>query len=85
MEIYLEGLNPDSIERQILAQFRKHGFVRSVAIVRDNLELWRRGSPYAFVIMDNDVDALRAIKHECSPNYDHSLLFVRQAQPEDHK
>lgn len=79
MNIFVAKLNYDTQERDLLETFEEFGSVSSVKIITDKFT--NRSKGFGFVEMDNDEEALSAIKELNDTELDGRYIVVKKAEP----
>ena len=77
--IYVGNLSYETTEQQIEALFSEHGTVGKVSIIRDRYSGESRG--FGFVDMQNDDEAVEAIKAVDGQDLTGRALKVNEARP----
>ena len=79
MTIYVGNLSYQAKEQDLSNLFAEYGEVSSVKIMKDNMT--GRAKGFAFIEMDNDEDAKRAIDELNNKSFMDRNLVVNQARP----
>lgn len=78
MIIYIGNLPQDVYESELLEMFEEYGAVKSVDIIKDPYTKKSRG--YAFVKMDDNDAALKAIEEWDEGSIDDQIIKVQEAR-----
>jgi len=83
MNIYVGNLDFSIKEDELKSLFEEYGEVSSVKVITDKFS--GRSKGFAFVTMDNDEEALKAIEGVNGKEIDGRALKVSEAKPREDK
>jgi len=83
MNIYIKNISHDTSSDDLKTLFSEYGTVTSAKVIIDSFTGRSRG--FAFVEIEENEGALRAIKELDQATYDGRIITLREAQPKSFK
>jgi RNA recognition motif-containing protein len=83
MNIYVGNLDYKVIENDLTGIFEEYGVVSEARIIRDKFS--GRSKGYGFVTMENNEEALEAIKHLHETHLKNREIIVNEARPKNNE